>query len=123
MVANTNFKGEYKDLYITNKSISSLTRVEFHCVDGEPCQITPEYIKMAQTYNIFLGIELKDSNNKTIKFAVSTNKLSLENPDVINYTSLGIGIAAVVACLIMTLYGMVMTMKRVKLIKKKKLKL
>lgn len=33
------------------------------------------------------------------------------------------GSASLVSCLIMTLFGMVMTMKRVKLIKKKKLKL
>lgn len=61
--------------------------------------------------------------NQNITFAALTNKLSLQNDIIISYPAFAIGAASLAACLILTLYGMVMTMKRVKLIKKKKLKL
>ena len=63
------------------------------------------------------------SNNESVTFAATTSKLALENDILVSYPALAIGAASITACLILTLYGMVMTMKRVKLIKKKKLKL
>lgn len=62
-------------------------------------------------------------NDQKVTFAVVTNKLSLEDDRIISYSAFAIGGTSLVACLILTLYGMVMTMKRVKLIRKKKIQL
>ena len=70
-----------------------------------------------------LELTMTGPDNQTVTFAASASKLALENDIVVSYPTFAIGAAAIAACLILTLYGMVMTMKRVKLIKKKKLKL
>ena len=70
-----------------------------------------------------LELTMTGPDNQTVTFAASASKLALENDIVVSYPAFAIGAATIAACLILTLYGMVMTMKRVKLIKKKKLKL
>lgn len=78
---------------------------------------------MGENNYIVLGIRLSGPKNHVVTFSVPTNKLALQNDMIVNYPSLGIGAVCIAVCLILTLYNMVMTMKRVKLIKKKKLKL
>lgn len=49
--------------------------------------------------------------------------MTLQNDNLVSYPAIGFGVTCMVSCLVMTLHGMIMTMKHVKLIKKKKLKL
>lgn len=61
--------------------------------------------------------------DQKVTFAAVTVKLSLQDDLIVSYPAFAIGGATLTASLALTLYGMVITMKRVKLIRKKKLKL
>lgn len=112
-------------LYLTNSSLDGKLsgNAEFRCVKGEPCNLNKQFITLGQKNDVVLELIMAGPEGQTITFAALTNKLSLQNDILVSYPAFVIGAASLVACLILTLYGMVMTMKRVKLIRKKKLRL